>query len=96
MRINSFGEFNSFVIARGLQNTSVPISNFTLLVKQYTSVCNCKKNTKAIKAEECNKSYINIVNSVLPTIKAKLFNNTTETTIEFYYNQSMLIGTISK
>jgi hypothetical protein len=59
-------------------------------------MCQCKKNEKTRKSNECNSKYIEIVNNVLPTIKPQLFANTQDSCIEFYHNHSFLINVINK
>lgn len=96
MRINSFGEFNTFIISKGLHNSSPAIADFCACVSQYRLICNCKKNEKSHKLNNCNAQYVNIVNSILPSLKDKLFDGINDLEIEFYYNQSFKIGSLSK
>ena len=35
---------------------------------QINAICNCQKGRKRTKSEECNKMYVTLVNTVIPTM----------------------------
>lgn len=95
MKINTFGEFYNFITKSELQ--SIPeIGNFIACASQYNYICTCKKNDKANKHNSCNQQYINIVNSILPIKTSTLFVNVPDDVIEFSYNGTFFIKSISK
>lgn len=51
-------------------------------------ICSCQKQRKAIKSEECNKIYINIVQSTIVHMSDHLMSKTNDQEIIFYNNGS--------
>lgn len=47
-------------------------------------ICNCQKQRKAIKSEECNQVYINLVNTIVSNMVDYLRTKTTDNEIIFY------------
>jgi hypothetical protein len=68
-----------------------PIKNcITVLGK----ICACQKQRKAFKGEECNRVYINIVNTTVPTLVEYFKTKTLDEEITFFHNGSHLIRKI--
>lgn len=65
------------------------LSNFISLkdcLIQANRICACQKQRKANKAEECDKIYVNIVNTVLPNMLDYLRTKTNDPDIMFYHH----------
>jgi hypothetical protein len=75
--INKFGNDNISAFD-GLKNCIV-ICN---------KICNCQKQRKAVKSEECNNIYINLINSTITGLIDYLRTKTTDNDIVFYHNSS--------
>lgn len=81
MTVNGFQDFiNKF------GNDSVsqfnPLLNCSSVVNR---ICNCQKQRKAAKVEECTKIYINTVQSLTEESINYLKTKTSDTEIIFYY-----------
>jgi hypothetical protein len=96
MRINTFGEFYFFITSNNLQELHPEITLFCSCVNQYNTLCQCKRNEKINKGNECNLKYISIVMNILPALKGALFSKSPEFSIEFYHTQSFLINVITR
>lgn len=59
-----------------------PIKNCHLVLNK---ICNCQKQRKNAKADECNKIYINTVNSISNEIIEYFKTKTTDSELVFYY-----------
>lgn len=67
------------------------ISEFNNLRNCYgilQKICNCQKQRKAGKAEECNNIYINTIKSLPETIREYFVTKTNDSEIVFYHNGS--------
>jgi len=51
-------------------------------------ICNCQKQRKAVKSEECNNLYINTINSYADLLLEYFKSKTTDQEIIFYHNGS--------
>lgn len=96
MKINTFGEFYTFLQKNNFVNLDTAIADFCACVSQYNVLCACKKQSKINKGEICNDQYINIVNNVLPRYKDQLLDQLNMATITFAYNNNFIIGSISR
>lgn len=96
MRINNIGEFKTFLTDNNLDTLDSAIADFIACVLQYNLFCSCKKVQKSQKHEQCNQQYIHVVLNVLTPNKNLMFSKLSYDTIEFYYNQSYHIATLSR
>lgn len=96
MRINNIGEFKTFLTSNNLGDIDSSVADFIACVVQYSLFCSCKKTQKAQKHEICNQQYIHVVSNVISSKKDLLFAKIPDESIEFYYNQSYHIITISR
>lgn len=96
MKINTFGEFYSFITNNTLDNLHPQLADFGYCVSQYNSLCACKKNAKLQRGDECTRQYINIINTVIPSLKEEVLSKTVDGVIEFYYNNNFFIGALSR
>lgn len=96
MRINNVTEFYNFLQAYQLIGMSSQFENLRSCISDFNSTCSCKKNEKNRKFDMCNNMYKSIVSNTLPYIKPQLFSKLNESKIEFYYNSTFLISTISR
>lgn len=80
MIVNGYQDFiNKF------GNDNIPsLSNLKNCVIVVGKICNCQKQRKHIKSEECNRIYIDIVNSTLSNMIDYLRTKTTDNEIIFY------------
>lgn len=65
------------------------ISAIDTLKNCYTTlqkICHCQKQRKVNKSEECNKIYINIINSTIINMTDYLKTKTTDQEIIFYHS----------
>jgi len=96
MRINNIGEFKTFLIENQLDNIDTATADFVACVLQYSVLCSCKKAQKNQKHDQCNQQYIHTVLHVFSNKKDILFSRLQVDTIDFYYNQSYHIATLSR
>lgn len=84
MNINGYQDFLSKF---GNDNISAidPLKNCYAVLQK---ICSCQKQRKTNKSEECNKIYINIVNSTIVNMTDYLKTKTTDQEIIFYHNGS--------
>lgn len=73
--LNKFGNDNIPVIN--------PLKNCQAVLQK---ICNCQKQRKVAKGEECNNIYINIINSSIVNMIDYLKSKTTDQEIIFYHN----------
>lgn len=84
MNINGFQDFiNKF----GNDNIA-SINTLKDCVTAVSKICNCQKQRKSAKVEECNNLYISIVNSKIVNMIEYLKTKTEDSEIVFYYNGS--------
>lgn len=95
MKINTFGEFKSFLENNKLENYNSEIADFMGCVSLYGKICSCKKNLKLNRHEECNRIYINIVSNISNELKNIFLSLSLDSSIEFYYNTNFPIVTLS-
>jgi hypothetical protein len=81
------GNYQEFINIFGNDN----ISQFNTLkncISVLNKICSCQRQRKAIKAEECNILYINLVNSTVVNMIDYLKLKTSDSEIIFYHNGS--------
>lgn len=84
----------SFVALNNLTSKD-NISAFASLsncIQTFDKICSCQKQRKTIKHDECNKIYINLVNSVVPSLLDYFRSKTSDEEIIFYHNGHNLIN----
>lgn len=96
MRINNIGEFKTFIIENNLDTLDSAVADYIACVSQYNLFCSCKKTQKSQKHEQCNQQYIHVALNILPPNKNLLFSKIKYDIVEFYYNQSYHIITLSR
>ena len=96
MRINNIGEFKTFLLENQLDSLDSSVADFVACVLQYNLFCSCKKAQKNQKHEICNQQYAHVVLQILPTKKEIIFSKIQDDSIDFYYNQSYHIATLSR
>lgn len=82
MIINGYQAFFNLVNGDNI-NAFSSVSN---CVTTLNKICNCQKARRVAKSEECNKNYINIVNTVLPTMLDYLKGKTQDGEIVFFHS----------
>jgi hypothetical protein len=81
------GGYQDFINKFGADN--IPsIDNLKNCLLILGKICNCQKQRKHLKSEECNKVYINLINSTISNMVDYLKTKTTDDEIIFYYNGS--------
>ena len=96
MRINNVTEFVNFSNSNGLAALDVSFSQINQCLDTYKYKCNCySKQDKINQYNECNRIYSNIVLTVMPKLKAKIFSKVGDMQI-YCYDGSRLIGVISR
>jgi hypothetical protein len=79
MNVNGHQDFiNKF----GNDNIAA-FNNLKNCIAVCNGICNCQKQRKAIKVEECNKIYVNLVNTVVSNMIDYLRTKTTDDIIVF-------------
>lgn len=82
MNIGSYQAFLGFI-----GKDSVPmVDRLQNCVKQLNGICSCQRSRKSQKAEECNKIYIDLVNSTIGNLVDYLKTKTTDNEIIFSHN----------
>lgn len=81
------GGYQDFINKFGNDNIS-SIDNLKNCLLILGKICNCQKQRKHLKSEECNKVYINLVNSTISNMIEYLRTKTTDDEIIFYHNGS--------
>jgi len=80
MTVNGYQDFiNKF----GNDNISA-FESLKSCIQICNKICNCQKQRKAIKSEECNQIYINLVNTAVSNMVDYLRTKTTDNEIIFY------------
>jgi len=70
-------------------NDNVPVfSQLKNCISVVNKICSCQRQRKAIKSEECNNLYINIINSSANNLIEYFKTKTTDPEIIFYHNGS--------
>jgi len=87
MIIGSYVAFNNFVSKDNIGTFAI----LTNCVQTFDKICSCQKQRKSIKHDECNNIYINLVNSVAPSLIDYFRTKTTDEEIIFYHNGHNLI-----
>ena len=90
MRVNNFQEFNKLI-----KTTNLPIrQQLSDCIIILSKICNCKKQQKNKKAEECNTFYINFVKGNAENLKHFWKTVTSDTEISFFHNTHHHIITV--
>lgn len=84
MTIGNYQSFNNFV-ANDNVNEFNSLKNCIAVLNK---ICNCQKQRKAAKSEECNNIYINIINNNVSNMIDYFRTKTTDDEIIFYHNGS--------
>jgi len=81
------GGYQDFINKFGNDNISFfnPLKNCQSVLNK---ICNCQKQRKALKSEECNNLYINTINSSVSNLVEYFKTKTTDPEIVFYHNGS--------
>lgn len=79
------GGYQDFINKFGNDNIS-SFSDLKNCVAVLSKICNCQKQRKSIKSEECNKKYITLVQTVVSGLVDYLKTKTTDSEIIFYHN----------
>lgn len=88
MIIGSFVALNNLVT-----KDNIPaFASLTNCIQSFDKICSCQKQRKTLKHDECNKIYINLVNSVVPSLLEYLRTKTADEEIIFYHNGHNLIN----
>jgi hypothetical protein len=88
MIIGSFVALNNLTSKDNI-SAFAPLSN---CIQTFDKICSCQKQRKTIKHDECNKIYINLVNSVVPSLLDYFRSKTSDEEIIFYHNGHNLIN----
>jgi len=84
MNIGSYQAFLGFIG----KDTVPMVDRLQNCVKQLNIICNCQRSRKSQKSEECNKIYIDLVNSTVGNLIDYLKTKTTDSEIIFSHNGS--------
>ena len=96
MRINNFGEFNTFLLRNNLQDISPEVADFSACVSQFTLFCVCRPNEKNKKLQHCDTAYTNLIRNFLtPEFISLLLRGSNNEPIEFYRSDFEFLRTIS-
>lgn len=84
MNVNGYQDFiNKF----GNDNI-VAFDSLKNCVLTLNKICNCQKQRKIIKSNECNNIYINLVKTTMTNMVGYLQSKTSDSEIIFYHNGS--------
>ena len=90
MRVNNFQEFNNII-----KTTNLPIrQQLSDCITILSKICNCKKQQKNKKAEECNNLYINFIKGNAANLKHFWKTITSDPDISFFHNTHHHIITV--
>ena len=90
MIIGNFIAFNNLV-----SNDKIPaFAGLNTCIETLNKICSCQKQRKTQKHTECNRNYINIVNSTIPSLLDYFRSKTSDDEIIFYHDGHNLITKI--
>ncbi len=81
------GGYQDFINKFGNDNIT-SFDNLKNCILICNKICNCQKQRKHIKSEECNNLYINLVNYTMVNMLDYLRTKTADDEIVFYHNGS--------
>jgi len=85
--IMNIGGYQDFLNKFGKDNIPT-VEPLKVCYDSVQKICNCQKQRKINKSEECNNIYINIINFTISNMVEYLKTKTTDSEIIFYHNGS--------
>lgn len=90
MTIGSYQAFNSLVENDNIQ----PFNTLKECISSVNRICNCQKQRKNNKSEECNRLYIHLINTVAVNMIDYFKSKTNDNEITFTHTGPHVIKTI--
>jgi len=90
MTIGSYQAFNNLVEKDNIQS----FNSLKECISSVNRICNCQKQRKTAKSEECNRLYVQIVNSIAVNMVEYFKTKTNDSEITFTHNGPHVIKTI--